>query len=297
MIIFSIIVAGGLITLEWGFISSQCWTMPQKKNLLLAWGASVASLFVNPFGWRLVLYPLDLAFRQKLNSEHIHEWVSVDFHDARGKFVIFLLLFLLVSTLVRPRRWSLSEVAVTLFALYSGLTYVRFLCLLAIVIAPVLAKALDFLPPYRRELDTPMLNTFAILLMIVGIAYYWPQQLRLERMVNDQYPLQAVTYLQTHSYAGPVVNYYLWGGYLNWKDPNLKVFIDGRADIFEYSGVFEDYLSLLSIANSEVVLNKYKTRYVLFPPGEPLINALQHDPNWKTVYSDRVSVLMERTGT
>jgi len=297
MIIFSTIVASGLIRLKLGFIGSEPWTGWQRRNLLLVWGASVASLFVNPFGLRLVLYPLDLAFRQKLNSEHIHEWVSVDFHDARGKFVIVLLMILLVSTLVRPRRWKLSEVVITLFALYCGLTYVRFLCLLAIVIAPAVAKALDFVPPYRRELDTPLFNAFAILLLIAGMAYYWPQDRQLERSVNDQYPVQAVSYLQSHSYSGPIMNYYLWGGYMNWQDPRLKVFIDGRADIFEYRGVFGDYLSLLSAGNASGILNKYNARYVLFPPDEPLIYALQHDPSWKTIYSDRISVLMERTGT
>jgi hypothetical protein len=297
MIIFSAIVASGLIGLELGFISSEPWIGSQRRKMLLVWAASVGSLFVNPFGLRLVLYPLDLAFRQKLNSEHIHEWVSIDFHDARGKFIIVLLMMLLVSTLVRPRRWKLSEVVITLFALYCGLTYVRFLCLLAIVIAPVLAKALDFIPAYRRELDTPVLNAFAILLLITGMTYFWPRHGQLQRSVDDQYPVQAVSYLQSQSYTGPIVNYYLWGGYMNWEDPDLKVFIDGRADIFEYRGVFGDYLSLLSVGNAADTLNKYNARYVLFPPHEPLIYALQHDPRWKTIYSDRISVLMERTGT
>jgi hypothetical protein len=295
MIIFSMIVAGGFVRLKWGLIESEPWTISQRKNLLLAWGASVASLFVNPFGWRLVLYPLDLAFRQKLNSEHIQEWVSVNFHDARGKFVIVLLIILLVSALLRPRRWMLSELAVSLFVLYSGLTYVRFLFLLGIVIAPVLAKFLDFVPPYRRELDTPVVNTFAILLMIAGIAHYWPRESQLQRSVDDQYPVQAISYLQAHPPQGPIVNYYLWGGYLNWKDPNLRVFVDGRADIFEYSGVFKDYLDLLMLDAPEPILDKYGARYVLFPRHDPFTRFMQNDSKWKTIYSDQLSVLLEKT--
>jgi hypothetical protein len=296
MIIFSMIVAGGLVQLKWGLIESDLWTISQRKKLLVAWGASVASLFVNPFGARLVFYPLDLAFRQKLNIEHVEEWVSVNFHDARGKFVIVFLIILLVSSLIRPRRWRLSELAVSLFVLYSGVTYVRFLFLLGIVIAPVLAKILDFVPPYRRELDTPVLNTFAILLMIAGIAYYWPRQSQLQRSVDDQYPLHAVSYLQAHPPNGPIVNYYLWGGYLNWKDPNLKVFVDGRADIFEYSGVFKDYLALLMLDAPEPILDKYKAQYILFPHHDPFTRFMENDPKWKTVYSDQLSVLLERTG-
>jgi|GEM_PF-218857 len=296
MIIFSTIVAGGLVRLKWGMVESEPWTPSQRKNLLLAWGASVASLFVNPFGARLVFYPLDLAFRQKLNIEHVTEWVSVNFHDARGKFVIVLLIVLLVSALLRPRRWTLSELALVLFALYSGLTYIRFLFLLGIVVAPALAKILDFVPPYRPELDTPVINTFAILLVIAAVVHYWPRESRLQSSVDDQYPLQAISYLQAHPPSGPIVNYYLWGGYINWKDPNLKVFVDGRADIFDYTGVLKDYLALLRVEDPEPLLDKYKARYVLFPHHEPLTYVLEHDPKWKTIYSDRISVLLERTG-
>ena len=61
---------------------------------------------MNPFGWRLVYYPFDLAFKQKLNITHVAEWVSVDFHDFRGKMVLVLIVGLLVSALVRNRRWN-----------------------------------------------------------------------------------------------------------------------------------------------------------------------------------------------
>ena len=296
LIIFTMIVAGGLVRLKWGMIESESWTRSQRKKLFVAWAASVAALFANPFGARLVFYPLDLGFRQKLNIEHVAEWVSVNFHDARGKFVFVLLIILLVSSLLRPRRWGLSELAVSLFVLYSGLTYVRFLFLLGIVIAPVLAKILDFLPPYRRELDTPVVNTFAILLMIASIAYYWPKESQLQRSVDSQYPVRAISYLEAHPASGPIVNYYLWGGYLNWKNPNLKVFVDGRADIFEYTGVFKDYLSLLLLEDADSILDKYKAHYVLLPLHEPLTHLMEHNSKWKTAYRDQISVLFERTG-
>jgi hypothetical protein len=93
-----------------------------------------------------------------------------------------------------------------------------------------------------------------------------------------------------------MLNFYLWGGYLNWRDPSLKIFIDSRVDIFEYSGVLKDYLDILALNEPDVFLKKYGIRYVLFPRGEPLMYALQHDPNWRELYSDRLSVVMERTG-
>jgi hypothetical protein len=294
MIIFTVIVAGGIVPLRWGLVESELWTRPQRTKLLVTWAASIALLFVNPYGARLVFYPLDMAYRQKTNIEHVAEWVSVNFHDFRGKIVVVLLLILLLSMLLRPRRRSLTEVALLLFVLYSGLTYVRFLFLAGVVIAPILAKMLDFVPPYREELDTPVINTFAILLMVAGVAYFWPKASQLEAKVNEQYPVGAIAYLQAHPASGPMVNYYLWGGYVNWKDPSLKVFVDGRADIFDHSGVFTDYLKLLGLQQPDAILDKYKARYVLFPHGEPLTYLLEHSSRWKTVFSDDNSVLLER---
>jgi hypothetical protein len=294
MIIFTVIVAGGIVPLRWGLVESELWTRSQTRKLLATWAASVALLFVNPYGARLVFYPLDMAYRQKTNIEHVAEWVSVNFHDFRGKIVIVLLLILLLSMLLRPRRRSLTELALLLFVLYSGLTYVRFLFLAGVVIAPILAKMLDFVPSYRAELDTPLINSFAIVLMVAGVAYFWPKASQLEAKVNEQYPVGAISYLQAHPASGAMVNYYLWGGYINWKEPSLKVFVDGRADIFDYSGVFTDYLNLLGLQQPDAILDKYKARYVLFPHGEPLTYLLEHSSRWKTVFSDDNSVLLER---
>jgi hypothetical protein len=92
-----------------------------------------------------------------------------------------------------------------------------------------------------------------------------------------------------------MLNFYLWGGYLGWNDRDLKMFVDSRVDIFEYAGVLQDYLDLLALKQPQSLLDKYRIRYVLFPPTEPLTYVLEHDPRWKVIYSDKVSVMFERT--
>lgn len=295
LIMFSMVIVGGLFEGQWGAITAEPWTPSQRNKLLLAWCASVGALFVNPFGWRLVFYPFDLAFRQKLNIEHVAEWVSVNFHDMRGKIVLILLIALLISAWLRSCRWTLAELGLLMFALYSGLTYIRFLFLLGIVAAPVVAKILDFVPRYRRGADTPVFNAFVILLIIGGVAHFWPREAQLQAALSQQYPVEAVAYLEAHPPQGPMLNFYLWGGYLNWRDPSVKVFLDSRVDIFEYTGVLKDYLDLLALNHPEPLLDKYGIRYVLFPPGEPLTYVLEDDSGWRVLYRDRISVLLERT--
>jgi hypothetical protein len=169
------------------------------------------------------------------------------------------------------------------------------LFLLAILVAPVLAKILDFAPPYRPEADTPLINALVIALMIGSMLYYWPKSAMLQKSVDETYPTEALPYLKAHPPQGPMLTHYLWGGYLGWKDRDLKVFIDSRVDIFEYAGVLQDYLDVLGLKKSNEILDKYKIQYVFFPPDEPLTFILQRDPKWKVIYSDKVAVLLKRT--
>ena len=143
--------------------------------------------------------------------------------------------------------------------------------------------------------------------MIGVMAYFWPRNSQIQESIAETYPTEAISYLKAHSVQGNVLNFYLWGGYLDWNAPNIKVFVDSRVDIFEYAGVLQDYLQLLGsdtlVRQLNPILQKYDIRYVLFPPGNSsnpnlagsgLIYLLQHDPNWIIAYQDKVCVLMER---
>lgn len=309
LILFFLIGISGLVGGEWGRVECIRWTPSQLRKLALTGAASVAALFVNPYGWHLVYYPFDLAFKQKLNVSHVAEWVPVNFQDARGKVVFVLIAALLVAALVRRRKWNLGEVLMLLFALFTALSHIRFLVLLAIVAAPILAKLLDFFPGYHPELDTPRVNVAVMLALIAGMAYMWPHSAKVQQSLENSYPAAAISYLKAHPPHGNVLNNYLWGGYLGWEDRDVKVFIDSRVDIFEYAGVLQDYLDLLGsdslVRRLDPILQKYDIRYVLFPSGDSsnrllqgsgLIYLLQHNPDWKIDYQDKVCVLMERVG-
>jgi hypothetical protein len=88
----------------------------------------------------------------------------------------------------------------------------------------------------------------------------------------------------------------MWGGYFVWHNREMKVFIDGRADIFEYAGVMQEYLDLLRLKNMDAIFDKYGIRYVMFPPGQPLTHALERDSQWKENYRDKVIVMFEKRG-
>jgi len=294
LFLLGVYIATGLVEGSWGRIDAVRWTPQQLRRLLVTAGASVVALFVNPFTYRLVFYPFDLMFRQKLNIAYIDEWASVDFHNARGKIVLILLAAILLGSLLSRHRWKLEEVALGAFALYAGLMHIRFLFLAAILFAPLLAKLLDFVPPYRPQIDKPPLNALICAGIALILVFRFPTRADLDGAVAQRYPANALNYVKAHGLAGNFFHRYMWGGYMILFHPEVKTFIDGRTDIFEYTGVLKDYLDAEQLKESLRILDRYRIRYVLTSPEMPMSYLLRNNPGWKMIFSDQVAMIFER---
>lgn len=295
MAVLAIAIGSGMMQGEWGLVVAQRWEPGQLKFLFAATVASVTALFVNPFGYRLVLYPYDLLFRHKGVVQGLEEWQPVNFGSLNGKLALALVFLLLAFPLLSSKRWKLQDVLLTSFALWAALSHVRFLFFAGLVIMPIIAPRLQLFPPYEPELDKPWLNAGIIAAVAAALIFFFPSPAQLQQKVEETFPKRALQFMQGRNLQGRIFNQYAWGGYMEWNTPEFKPFIDGRADIFVYNGVFDDSLKATSLDGSFDVLDKYKILYVLIPPGQPLTYLLEHSSAWHPVYSDRVAVLFERS--
>jgi hypothetical protein len=286
--------AGGWIEGEWGEVVARRWTPAQKRKVLAVTAASFAALFVNPYGWRLVAYPLDVAYGQKLMIQSAAEWASLDFHSLRGKVVLAVLVLLAVLQLVRRCRWRVQDVAFALIAVYGAFAYVRFVYLAGILLAPMVAIAVsrgpDPLPEKRRSL----VNALAIAVMLVYIVVWAPTERQLRAADAAELPVNAVRYVQTLAGQGNLFCDVNWAGYLEWNAPEVKEFADTRLDVFVHRGVMSDYLGATELKDTFGVLDKYRIRYVLLPQRVPMAYLLAHSAGWKTTYNDGQAVIFER---
>ncbi len=74
-----------------------------------------------------------------------------------------------------------------------------------------------------------------------------------------------------------------------------KVFIDGRADIYVRTGVFQDYLDISRVEfPAPFLLKAYGIQSVLMGHDESLVTLLDASPDWQKTYNDPVSVLYVR---
>ena len=156
MVVLVATIASGLVEGEWGLVMATRWRPVELKKLLLALFASLAALFVSPFGYKLVLFPFAYFHAMQGGMQYAEYWRPVDFATTNGKLALILIFALLAAALFSRRRWRLDEVMLTAFALWQGLSHVRFLDFAAMIIVPILAPRLKLFPPYQRRTGQAM---------------------------------------------------------------------------------------------------------------------------------------------
>lgn len=277
-----------------GSIEALPWSKPQRVKLAAVLLCCLAILPLTPYETQLAAYPFDMAFKQPLNTSIINEWRPMPFDIMGGKlFLGFVVIFAVLQMLFRF-SWRLEEFVLVFGGAALACLHVRFVMLFVPFFTPLLATMLArWIPPYRRAVDQYLVNAALMAGVVVAMVHFWPSREFLADRVGQAFPVAAVRYLNEHPVAGPMFNEYAFGGYL--INSGRRVFIDGRADIYERGGILPDYTLLTKLRpGSLAILDRYGIQSCLVKPDEALTAALLASPNWKRIYSDNTSVLLVR---
>jgi hypothetical protein len=288
----------GLKTFHLGDIEMLAWNPSQRVGISLVFLLCLTAIPITPYGTRLAAYPFEVASSLPLNLAHIDEWRPMPLNLFSPKIFLALVLGTFVVQIISPSKWRLGDMLLFCGGTAMAFIHARFLLIFVPFFTPMFASILArWMPVYEREKDHFVLNAVLMGVMLASMIHYFPSRLTIERDVATQFPVEAVSYLKTHPMSGAMFNSYGFGGYLiySWGGDGHKVFIDGRGELYERSGVFSDYLrvswtepGLLS------VLRAYRIEGCLLNREEPLVVFLTALPEWKSVYSDKVSILLLR---
>lgn len=295
--VFGIYWVCGLLEFDAGGIIARRWTAWQRRHMEIIFLLCVLALIVSPYGTRQAAYPLQMAFFEPVNVSHINEWQSLTFQFWQTKLLLGLVLLFWLAQVPLRERFRLESVTLLLFATYACFVHRRFVPFLLIMLIPLVAKLIvRWAPAYDPSIDHFAINALIIAAIAVGLARMLPSEKKLETLVAKRYPVKAIAYLDHHPLRGPTLNEYGWGGYLIYS-PNYhrKVFVDGRADFYEYAGVLEDYLDITNIKpDAFLLLRKYNIQSCMIHQDSPLGTVLSALPEWKEVYKDKLAVLFVR---
>ncbi|HZN13532.1 MAG TPA: hypothetical protein VFB78_04635 [Acidimicrobiales bacterium] len=253
-------------------------------------GGFVAGLVIaaiNPLGPRLLTFPLTVGDKQSV-FKTVVEWQSPDFQRVGGMVALaFLVLALLV--LFRQRVTWRDALPVAAF-MGLGLFAMRNLAPMAVVMAPVLSRALTpsptggFSAPTVSRVNTGIAALMAAVFVVLGAGAAAGAGLD-----TKAYPVAATTWLEHRGYTKAphrIAQQDVVGCYFDLRfGRGARVFVDDRVDMFPVE-VSNDYFALLrGSPRSLRILDDRRVDAVLWQDGKALVAILNLADNWHRAYN------------
>jgi len=278
-----------------GSLISVKWEPARRRYLAWSLALSVAALFMNPVGRSQVFYPIDTILHQSIGLSQVQEWQPLQITDPRAVPLLLLLLCVFLLVLVRRSELQLQDLVFLALGTWMAVSHQRMLIVFGILMAPVLSRMLsDLWENYDAERDRPLLNAAFIVVSLLAALLAFPNNRVLARQVEEASPVKAVNFLREHHVAGHMLNEYVYGGYLIWAAPEYPVFVDGRADVFEWTGVLGDFGKWATLeSDPRELLEKYGIDFCLISRDSPMARVLPLI-GWEPIYSDKLSVIFTR---
>ena len=302
--IMGLMVLGIVFACSWfefraGSLVCSRWPADLRRVLGIAFVLSIGALFLNPIGWRLVFYPFDLVFKQTQNLSSVTEWQPLDLLDPRAAALFAVAAFFFLMALARQADLRLEELAMLALGFGLAVRHNRMMFVFGILAAPIvcrlLANAWDRYDPAR---DLRLANAVMMGAAVWIIVAAFPGTEKIEQQVAKTSPVEAVDYIRQAGLTGRMLNDYEFGGYLIWAMPDQKVFIDGRCDLFDWTGVLTEYGRWATLVEDpKLLLDKYHIDYCLLRKTAPQTRVLRYLPGWSKLYEDDLAAIFVRSGS
>lgn len=300
LVVLAVILVCGGFTFAAGPFVTKRWSVRALRAGIGAFVFSCAAVFLNPDGYHTVFYPLNTMFHQPVNLANTQEWMPLTVHDQRGVALPLLLAFVVVILMVRRVEvLYLDEAVLLALGGWMALNHQRMAFVFGILAAPILARLIAHLwESYDPQRDLPVANAVLTVAVLAAAVFFFPSRKSIIAQIDRANPVGAVAYIQAHHLSGNMLNDYYDGGYLVWSLPKHPVFIDGRADLYEWAGVLRQYGRWATLqANPDDLLRKYNIGFCLIDQGAPMSYVMPLLPGWKRVYSDSYAEIFVRTAS
>lgn len=278
---------------------------------------------INPYGIRLWW-----EVWQQISDTSLR-WTIIEWHPTIFVFnpSLSALVSLSIILILRYRKKFKTEELGLYFAfLILGISSLRHVPLWTIVCLPMLTTALGMLDKEASKIKQGILKlkrayNFAIVGSLLILIIQMSFSLINAKLMSEErfYPKKAVEFLKANLPQGQIFSQYGWGGYLIWKLPEKKVFIDGRmpswrwqsAPSSESNYAMKDHQSITREETKYLpVFEKYGVTTVLWPaPKQKKFTVLTRfsqkesgfnfpkqleKNNWLILYQDTIAIILTK---
>lgn len=284
----------GFIALGAFLLDTLAHRKKQWKYSLLALTLCILVTLLNPFGfhiyealWDHVAIPLNTLVAEWMNPPLIY-------------IVLFATLSILTFILL-VRKKAISMYPYLLLLAFTILAFkaIRNIPLYYAVLAITLSGAINFkkVETFIDENVQYLLASVLIVATFLTLILRTPSTIKMNTVWSDycfhnsitRYPCDIADTFP--NLTGNLFAPYEYGGFLIWKMPKVKVFIDGRMPAWKDTNGKSPYEAYLGVVQTQPgwneILKKTKTDYVLTHRGtflEILLSTEGDKYGWKTVY-------------
>jgi len=256
---------------------------------------------ITPFGIANYLQGITHIFSSRLQG--IGEWSPWPSNSWQWWTLLGYVAFLGWNIIqYKKLRTFINIVPLSLFIL-QAIMHRRMQAMMAVVSFPLLVSIIS---SYKLKFSLKPLTLFGLSLFLIWAAWRiniihkpwiktWndyclsqPSTLCSEEMIN---------FLTQNQIKGKIFNYYNWGGYLIWRYPSEKVFIDGR--MVSWQDYKSNYLPFahydqMMQADTKGVEEFFRQQfdYVLLPNHTLLGDTLLNKYGWRIIYQDKLSAVL-----
>lgn len=263
---------------------------------------SLATL-MNPYGFKLILFSLGFGEQAALSS--ISEWAPTHLKDFYGAFGLLFILGI-ASFVLKYKRIEIVDILIFGLFSYLSIKAIRFTALFSLATAPIIAANWSYLTSdvFPAFTKTNIRKVFTGFISITTLALLFTHEVERSPILvsglgqGPAFPQKAIEFIKQHRIEGNMYNSYIFGGYLIWGlYPERKVFVDGRAEIYD-KGFQDAFISGPSLNRPFEVVNKYDINYavIAYLKGgvDPIGDWIASDPKWILIYWDEVARIYVR---
>jgi hypothetical protein len=277
------------------------------RTPLLGWGlACVLATLFNPYGLEGALVPLQLATRLSSASVFAESIVELASPFALApdpdhpittstSLLAYKLLFLAALVAFGLQLWRRRFEDVALLLLFGGLSTlaIRNLPMFVVTCLPALCSALE-LGKGRRAPIAWGAAVVASGVLLYGVVFgnYYAAERRPQRFGAELcapcLALGTADFVARSGLEGHGFNNLAMGSVLMWRDPERKVFIDGRNEVSR-EDFFREYQQALDPARWAQTQRRYALEYVVLAHrgdgrASDWMARLHADPDWRLVH-------------
>jgi hypothetical protein len=246
-------------------------------------------------------------------TSYFIEFQSPPFHAADSTVAAFELLVLALVAVVAlgPVRFAWVDVALALVTLHWALTAQRNMNVFVLVAAPLVARGLtpllaSVLPALARRweaIGTAQATLRSSLLyvpvvsagvLLAAVADRVPFPTTLDGLLLSRGAAAAIA-ADPQRYARSFNDDPLGGTLIYRFWPALHVFVDDRALLYGDDFILRDYFTVLNGRSGwQEVLARWQITSAIVSAEAPCTGVLRASPDWRVVYEDRQTILLER---